>query len=377
MPGSSLLHDSPTRQSLRIALVSSRLGRWPHRRSDWFAALSTACDDLLPGGSRLLLVSGTTAAPYIARCGDLFGHRVETVDSAGVPRVDFDRLSVSNADVIIALAARNRSRTRKLIERLLKSPPGGRLPVWFARTTSLISQEIAETWTALGAQPFEAGPRRAPHAPGTGGAIRLASDRMVDSGDWLVHCTRECAGRWPGQPQDEYLDDLILGRRSADHSIQSTLRRILVERRLSAVSRPVRGFPPAVSFSASPLKDLVARRVFRAHRGRWDFEPYGLAISRNWLAARGARPVVYRRPQDLLGDDPFEQPTGSPDRHRRLDWASEKEWRHPGDVDLSLLPPDGGLVLVNHDSDLDFVAGISRWPVVVLSRFRPDGSAVQ
>ncbi len=377
MPGSSLPHDPAVQQPPRIALVSSHLGRWPHRRSDWFAALSTACDDLLPNGSRLLLVVGTTAAPYLARCGELFGHRVETVDSVGVSRGDRDRLSVSNANVVIALAARNRSRTRALIDQLLKDPSEERPAVWFARATSLVPQEIAEKWITLGAQPFDAQTGHPRQPPGTGGTVLLASNRMTDSGDWLVHCTRECAGRWPGQSQDEYLDDLILGRRSADHSVQSTLRRILVERRLRAVSRPVRGFPPAVSFSASPLKDLVTSRVFRAHRGRWDFEPYGLAISRNWLAARGARPVVYRRPADLLGDDPFEQPTESPGRHRRLDWASEKEWRHPGDVDLSLLPPDGGLVLVNHDSDLDSVAGISRWPVVVLSRFRPDGSAVQ
>ena len=377
MPGSSLPHDSPVPPFPRVALVSSHLGRWPHRRTDWFAALSTACNQLLAVGSRLLFMAGTTTAPYLARCGKLFGHRVETLDSTGVSRGDRDQLSVSNADVIIALAVGNRSRTRSLIQRVLEAPPESRPPVWFAHSTSLVSREIAEKWTTQGARPFDPGTRRLPDPPVAEGTIRLATDQMVESGDWLVHCTRECAGRWPGQPQNEYLDDLILGRNSADHSVQATLRKILVERRLRAVSRPVRGLPPAVSFSASPLEELLTRRVFRGHRGRWDFEPYGLAISRAWLAARGARPVVYRRPKDLRGDDPFEQPTGSRGSRRRLDWTSEEEWRHPGDVDLSSLSASQGLVLVHRDSDLRYVAGFSRWPVLVLGHFRQDTSAVQ
>tara|TARA_Y100000588_G_scaffold173118_2_gene186963 strand:+ start:1103 stop:2233 length:1131 start_codon:yes stop_codon:yes gene_type:complete len=376
MPGSSLPHDSRVRPFPRVAFVSSHLGRWPHRRTDWFAALSTACNQLLDENSRLLLVAGTTTAPYLTRCGELFGHRVETLDSTGVSRGDRDQLSVFNADVIIALAVGNRSRTRTLIQQVLETPSEGRPPVWFARSTSLVSREITEKWTTLGARPFDPASRRRSDPPIAEATVHLATNRMVKSGDWLVHCTRECDGRWPGQSQDQYLDDLILGRSASDHSVQATLRKILVERRLRAASRPVRGFPPAVSFSASPLEELLTRRVFRGHRGRWDFEPYGLAISRDWLAARGARPVVYRLPGDLRGNDPFEQPTGSQGRHP-MNWTREEEWRHPGDVDLSSLPDSQGLVLVHRHSDLGFVSGISRWPVLVLGHFRQDTSAVQ
>ena len=376
MPGSSLPHDSHVRPFPRVAFVSSHLGRWPHRRTDWFAALSTACNQLLDENSRLLLVAGTTTAPYLTRCGELFGHRVATLDSTGVSRGDRDQLSVFNADVIIALAVGNRSRTRTLIQQVLEPPSEGRPPVWFARSTSLVSREITEKWTTLGARPFDPASRRRSDPPIAEATVQLATNRMVKSGDWLVHCTRECDGRWPGQSQDQYLDDLILGRSASDHSVQATLRKILVERRLRAASRPVRGFPPAVSFSASPLEELLTRRVFRGHRGRWDFEPYGLAISRDWLAARGARPVVYRLPGDLRGNDPFEQPTGSQGRPP-MHWPREEEWRHPGDVDLSSLPDSQGLVLVHRHSDLGFVSGISRWPVLVLGHFRQDTSAVQ
>ena len=60
-----------------------------------------------------------------------------------------------------------------------------------------------------------------------------------------------------------------------------------------------------------------------------------------------------------------------------MDWTREEEWRHPGDVDLSSLSASQGLVLVHRDSDLHYVAGFSRWPVLVLGHFRQDNSAVQ
>ena len=60
-----------------------------------------------------------------------------------------------------------------------------------------------------------------------------------------------------------------------------------------------------------------------------------------------------------------------------MNWTREEEWRHPGDVDLSSLPDSQELVLVHRHSDLGFVSGISRWPVLVLGHFRQDTSAVQ
>ena len=366
----------PDRPPRRIALVSSHLGRWPHRRRDWFAALTTACSELLSEGSTLLSVAGTTSAPYLPRCAELFGHQVESKEARGVARSDRDRLAVRDVDTVVVLATRKRSRTEALIDELLGRPAGQRPELCVAGIESLIPGPIACRWESLGAHRFV--PRvNALRPPRPGPAtVRLASRREIDSSDWLVHCTRECSGPWPGQSSDNYLDDLILGRASADHSVGSTLRRILIERRLRAVSRPVRGAARAVSFTASPLEELATRRIFRTHRGRWDFEPFGLAISRDWLIARGARPVVYRSRSQLVGDDPFEQPARSHGAGN-LDWTAEHEWRHPGDVDFSQLPPKNGLVLVESDSDVAAVAGHTRWPVLVVGRFRQDETAIQ
>ena len=376
------MSDTPSRVRIlnlprpKIALVSSHLGRWPHRRHDWFAALATACNNLVPAGSTLLSAAGTTAAPYLPRCAELFGHRIETKPVSGVPRRARDRLCVENADTVIVLSARNHSRTASLVTELTQLPAGIRPVVWFARTASLVPLATAMSWESHGARPFRSR-CRTPATPWTTSATtRLATVQDKRRDDWLIHCTRECDGPWPGQPRKEYLDNLILGRADSDHSVQCTLRRILVEGRLRAVSRPVRGAPPAVSFTSCPLEQLGSRRVFRPHRGRWDFEPYGLAISQDWLIARGARPVVYRDHPDLSGEDPFEQPAVS-GGNTGIDWTGEQEWRHPGDIDLSLIPPDCGLVLVGQDTDVPAVSDHSSWPIAVISRFGKDDTAIQ
>ena len=360
----------------KIALVSSHLGRWPHRRHDWFAALATACSHLVPAGSTLLSAAGTTTAPYLRRCAELFGHRIETKSVRRVPRQTRDRLCVEEADTVIILSARNHSRTASLVTELIQRPREIRPVVWFARKPSLVPPAAATQWESHGARSFLSR-RRTPATRRTIPATaQLATVEDTTRDDWLIHCTRECDGPWPGQSREEYLDNLILGRVESDHSVQCTLRRILVDGRLRAVSRPVRGAPPAVSFTSCPLEQLGSLRVFRPHRGRWDFEPYGLAISRDWLIARGTRPVVYQEHPDLSGEDPLEQPAVSGE-NRRIDWTAEQEWRHPGDIELSEIPPDRGLVLVGQDTDVAAVADQSRWPIAVISRFRKDDTAIQ
>ncbi len=370
------LPSRPTCQ--QVALVSSHLGRWPHRRRDWFAALATVCRKLLRPGSTLIHVHGTTTAPYLQRCGSLFGHSVVSKDTTNVTRSDRDRLAVRNADLVVVLATRNGSRTRSLVDNLLDPSQTHRPELWFSSTRSLVADEIAATWKHLGARPFDPQPTGSVTPPATTATnrLRLASQHEIHAVDWLVHCTRECSGPWPGQDHNDYLDDLILDRPSGDHSVQNTLRRILSERRLRAVSRPVRGAAAAVSFTACPLQQLASRRTFRAHRGRWDFEPYGLAISRDWLLAQGARPVVYRDHSDLMGNDPFEQPARS-QGSGRYDWRTEQEWRHPGDIDLGSLPADSALVLVHSDDDIDALDGHGPWPVAAISRFDKTQPAIQ
>ena len=57
--------------------------------------------------------------------------------------------------------------------------------------------------------------------------------------------------------------------------------------RLIASSEFVRGETPVVSLTAVPLGEIRTLRTYRSHLSRWDFEPYGICIRRDWLQRRG------------------------------------------------------------------------------------------
>jgi hypothetical protein len=163
------------------------------------------------------------------------------------------------------------------------------------------------------------------------------------------------------------LDQLILGHPSADHSALAALSRIVASRKLVATACMIRGPTPVVSFTEVPLAQIPAMRVFRPHLARWDFEPYAICVCREWLAARGARPVVYGDEdvwQQLEEDKrPFFQKSST---ERGADWSCEREWRQAGDVNLQPLPAGAGLVCVPTRAEAEHVARLSPWPVTIL-----------
>lgn len=192
----------------------------------------------------------------------------------------------------------------------------------------------------------------------------------IDDGDFLTHATRRRNGPWPDQTEREFLADLILARDQVDRTPLSALERILSQQCLRASSDTIRGGQAVVSFTAIPLVELPRHRVYRAHRGGWDFEPYGLCIRRSWLVERGTRAVHY-------GDEADWATLPDQDRsffqlHRTrgpnvIDWSTEQEWRCPHDVDLRSLPHDAAFVFVPTRAEAERIATISRWPVLVLS----------
>ena len=131
---------------------------------------------------------------------------------------------------------------------------------------------------------------------------------------------------------------------------------------------------PVVCLSEIPLDRLQAHRVFRSHLGRWDFEPFGIAIARSYLESTGARPVIYGDEtvwEQLPDNDrPFFQHVNASQyesKSQPIDWRTEKEWRIVGDLDLDKIPRDQAIVFVHSIQDAKLAGSISNWPVVVLS----------
>lgn len=187
--------------------------------------------------------------------------------------------------------------------------------------------------------------------------------------DWLTHCTRGTVGPLPEEDHSHYLDRVwASGHIGVDHPIIS-LDRICRQRRLLGTSQITRTSNRCVCFSSVPLPELLAARNFKAHLGRWDWEPYGLLIRRDSLEALGGREVLYGTETDYQSlpeeERLFFQPAQSESGHKLdpYDWTQEREWRLPGDLDLSRLPFDAIRIFVQTRTEALHFARRYPWPV--------------
>ncbi|HID75378.1 MAG TPA: hypothetical protein EYP56_05205 [Planctomycetaceae bacterium] len=412
-------HGIPTGR--RVGLASSRLGHAVDTQRAWFLALRAVCGQADAERDVLLAATGTAAARYVERGAALFGLRTLRLEAAegdvgnwfsrvlksephapeaGVRPLVLsppltaeareltdvpvrDRALVALSERLMVFRIRPSGHVHRLLQARLTNPAWPVASVYVALGAQLVRTEMAAELMGLGAvgwvvlepppgvaQPAEAA-LGAAGPPQGGQPAPIVPLPPADGWPFLAHSTRRCEGPWPDQDETEYLDDLILARPEADHSPLAALRRIVRSGRLIASGRTIRGGTPVVSFTAVPLAELSRLRVFRPHRGRWDFEPYGICIRRDWLQGLGARPVLYG--DDLLWEQlgPEERPFFQLRRTRRapgraVDWAVEDEWRVVGDLSLERLPREGGLLFVPTLEEAKQMAAISRWPVTVV-----------
>ena len=195
------------------------------------------------------------------------------------------------------------------------------------------------------------------------------SGPLLSPADWLCHWTRPALGPWPGETRLQYLDQLILGQPNSDRSAIATLLRILREARIRGSTDAIRGGFTVTAFTQVPLTEFRERRVFRLHRRRYDFEPWGIAIRRSALMALGARPVIYGTdelwPQLAPADQPFFQKISLDGSFNSV---AEREWRLPGDLSLAHIAPQDLVAFVDTHTDAELIRQHGPWNVLVLPK---------
>lgn len=200
-------------------------------------------------------------------------------------------------------------------------------------------------------------------ASGRAGSSKVA--RRLLAGDYLLHCTRAPRDAWPSESPRQYLDELLAGGSPRD--ALATLKRILDGRKLLASSRAIRGSAGVVCFSAAPLSALSRLRTFRRHRGRWDFEPYGLLLSRQRVVAFGAARVHYGGDRDWRRLSAAERPFFQVERSGADDWTAEQEWRLVGDLPLQpLLDDDDALAFTATRAEAEWLRSRTAFAVLEL-----------
>ncbi len=418
----------------KVAWISSRLGRALDERSDWFAVLRSAAAKLNFEHDLLLTSSSTTTGRFLERAAILFGLRLlrvhteltrsltdwllrlrrelwqqclmtsdvssvltrplpsssngnamisPTIGASSVepdlsPLPLADRVLIAVADHVVALQVRPQGNLHALLNRRLREaarPPGS---VWLALGDQLVSSGVATELQSLGAVGWYLWPKGEAAVENDRASVVSENAAVLrqmpwPDGSYLVHWTRRRFGPWPEQSADDFIDDLLLSRAERSHSAFETLARIARHRRLIASDSSLRGGFRAVCFSAISLSEFPQRRTFRRHRGRWDFELFGVCVNREWLATQGARPVIYGDhsawPDLIESDRPFWQQRQTKPRGNTasIDWSIEAEWRVPQNVDLAQAPYDAVVLFVPSLTDAQSLATISPWPVIALA----------
>jgi hypothetical protein len=168
----------------------------------------------------------------------------------------------------------------------------------------------------------------------------------------LTHFTRSTYMPWPGENSAEYYKAIYNSVDTYPRSALYTLKRIIDVQKLWASYFHIRGGHKVVSFTEHSPVNAVSLMTWRARYVRWNFEPYGIAIDKDFALREGIKPVIYDKPEkyDELSDKekPFYQNPGD----KGGDWKPEMEWRHYGNLDLSRIPPEKIILLVRNGTDI-------------------------
>ena len=332
-----------------ICVASSRLSKKLDTYDSWFDAIRTMAARLDPADYFFVTGSGTTTDAFLQRIGQLFGFAVlefkpfpkkvsaewfqgclfeaepsaaqnyrhsvcyfgASEDSAAnhvAKQKDesIDQLLIQTASEVRLLSVRNKGNIIKATrQRLAQDLPGEtKLLIDVRLTCNSLKDELmtlgATAWwlyheesqnQSSDVDTFLPDSQKRASRPEYDAPILDVSEIKPDQ--FLLHWTRRRVGPWPDQTDQEYLDDLIFRSGRRDHGEISSLARILAARRILGTNQLTRASQPVACFSNIPLDELKNRKIFRKHLGRWDCQPFGIAIDREQLLEMGARPVVY------------------------------------------------------------------------------------
>jgi len=390
----------------RVGLLSSRPNGGHARRSDWLHRLLACLESLAGTADSVCSIEGIVCDPWIKQWAILHGVAL-TVAQVGsdtdcrrwrrailgkqvyAPRADWQFVFISPAQVIDPDECRTdiaRScEPRVPLADWWLAQLCDRIVVLYVRTGGKIDRmleliryqfdgvkkvldvrcDFIQPDEALTCQDLPLWGEMAGDAHASRRSMRVES--LLDSDLFFIHTTR-------GSSSDSEwaIRDALLRRTEVDLSAMGTLIRILRMGKVLGSSLAIRGGYRVVCLTSRKLRELMQMRAYRRHRLRWDFEPYGVAISRERLVAIGSRPVLYGEYQDWERleerDRPFFQCRGT--RRGTCDWTSEGEWRVLGDLELCFFSRDDLFAFVSCDIEAQALSERFHWRVLSMESER-------
>jgi len=174
-----------------------------------------------------------------------------------------------------------------------------------------------------------------------------------DLGNLLFHFTRT--------PE---IDIVIEGenyKRFLCKSAFSVLEKIITEGKLEGSSSNIRGGFKCICFTESPISELASLfslvNIAESENEKTRYEPFGIAIRKEWLFSKGGRPVIYQSESEfeLLSDELKYRHVRYEPNHG-IDFTWEREWRIKAES-LILDPKETLVVVPDAETAFDLAYG--------------------
>ncbi len=331
-------------QTTTVAVVSSRLGHDIDLHRHVCRFLTRSLLDCRTRNATLIIATGSAIEPWATRAAELFGVKALRIAiGKDDPSADHflpsekrprDTFVIELADRVDAVYVRTGGNVEKGLRQRINRLHDASTRVAITSDSKCAAAGLIASGAIGWFYSVSANKPPVTPPPDFG-----ENDQWTRTdGQWLVHCTRGPKANWPDETVRQYRDSILIGDDSStDRQPIDALCRIIGSGRLIATSTATSKKHPVVCFSEVPLAQLLDRRCFRPQLGRWDYEPFGIAIRRSVAALLGIEPVIYGEPnrrKTLLEQDRYRfHPVG-----KTYDWQSEKEWRSRISIDMAALP---------------------------------------
>lgn len=154
----------------------------------------------------------------------------------------------------------------------------------------------------------------------------------------LTHWTRTANSNWPDETKISFWHNIVTSPEYPGTAL-NTLKHILSTGKIIASKRHMPVGVKAVSFTSLPVIEAISLMRWRARYREMSFEPYGIAIDKDWGIENGIFEVKYYdsklKQKPSLQDLWRSQSTG-----KKTDWQQESEFRYKNNFNLDFVPKD-------------------------------------
>ena len=155
---------------------------------------------------------------------------------------------------------------------------------------------------------------------------------------YLTHWTRTANDNWPDETKSSYWRSIVSSNNYPRGAFQ-TLKHILSTKNIISSERHMSRGVKTVSFTNLPPVEAISLMKWRARYREMSFEPYGIAIEKDWGIKNGITEVKYYDPS--LKQKPIpEEKWYSQSIGKKTDWQQEHEYRYKNDFNLAIVPND-------------------------------------